>query len=175
MIKQFANFNLRVASEADIPAALRLAESLTGQSMASAEAIAAVHALTGITVFVDGIEELDGVMMLCPLSTAGEAALRDGSFDLSTLPRSFIAAKGEPCSALYCGVYAGRTRDARRNVMQCAAIARVEIFASVPVFARAATADGARSMTSLGYGPLQGGIPDLWVQEAILQQKGDAA
>jgi hypothetical protein len=44
---------------------------------------------------------------------------------------------------------------------------RVEQFGAVPSFARGATEDGRRSMASLGFSPLEGGLPDLWVQEAL--------
>ena len=65
------------------------------------------------------------------------------------------------------GVYAGATREARRAIMQSSAILRVELFGSVPCFARAATEDGALSMESLGFEPLKGNSKKLWVQEAL--------
>jgi len=45
----------------------------------------------------------------------------------------------------------------------------------VPCFARGATEDGKRSMASLGFSPVEGGLADLWGQDALPVKKEEAA
>lgn len=174
MVWRFAQFGLRPATMAEIPHALALAEALTGQAMAPAEIVRATHAFTGTTVLVLG-QPLSGVFINILLSDAGVAAVTSGHFNPGNPDRHHIAGIGETCFGLYTGVYAGMTRDARRQIMQCSATLRVEFFGSVPLFARAATEDGARSMASLGFRPATGGLKDLWVHDPLAQPAGVAA
>jgi hypothetical protein len=102
-----------------------------------------------------------------PLSPAGEQAVRDGTYHPADPAPAHLAWQGRDVAGVYIGVYAGATKEARRAVMTAAAVMRVELFAPVPSFARGATEDGKRSMASLGFSPLEGGLPDLWVQEAL--------
>jgi hypothetical protein len=174
MIRRFAEFGLRPAALAEIPAALKLAEDLSQQKPAPASLIQSLHAESGTTVLVTG-QPMDGMFLNVLLSQSGERAVRDGTFSRAEPPRSHIAGIGEMCFGLYTGVYAGKTRDARRNIMQASASLRVDFFSTVPLFARAATDDGARSMASLGFHPAHGGLPDLWVHEPISNTQGAAA
>jgi hypothetical protein len=174
MVHSFAAFGLRPAALAEVPDAMALAEALTHQTLASASVIGALHAESGTTVLVTG-QPTDGMFLNVLLSEAGERAVRDGTFTAANVPRAHVAGIGETCFGLYTGVYAGKTREARRNIMQASASLRVDFFASVPLFARGATEDGARSMASLGFHPAHGGLPDLWVHEPLTAAKGEAA
>jgi hypothetical protein len=174
MIRRFATFGLRPATINEIPHALALAEELTGQDMAQADVVIATHSFTGSTVLVLG-QPIIGVFINILLSEAGVEAVTNGTFYPGKPDRSHIAGIGEVCHGLYTGVYAGRTRDARRQIMQCSATLRVEFFGSIPLFARAATDDGARSMASLGFRPASGGLKDLWVNDPAMTQSGAAA
>jgi hypothetical protein len=153
---------------------LALAERLTGQAMATPASIYWIERLTGMASWVTG-EPVDGVFITVPLSEAGVRAVRDGSFVPAWPALEHICSRGELCGGVYIGVYAGATKEARRRVMMAAGVTRVEFFAPVPCFARGATEDGKRSMASLGFQPIEGGLPDLWGQAALPQTQEQAA
>ncbi|MFN4224742.1 MAG: hypothetical protein ACK4HR_00380 [Hyphomonas sp.] len=170
LTRRSADFGFRRASYAELEAGMALAEALTGQVMATAASILWIDSLTGMAGWVRG-DPVDGVFITVPLSGAGVDAVRDGRFVPAWPALAHLAAKDEACAGIYIGVYAGATKDARRQVMMAAGTTRVEFFAAVPVFARGATEDGRRSMASLGFSPLEGGLPDLWGQAPLVVQE----
>lgn len=165
------DFGLRIAEPPEVSPAVELAEALTGSAMAEPLVVSRVHETTGMTTFVTG-HPIDGVFLIIPLAEAGVDAVRAGTFKPADPRAEHLCHNHEHCFGVYIGVFAGQSRDARRSVMHASAILRVEIFASVPCFARAATEDGARAMASLGFAPAGEGLPELWVQEALM---GEAA
>lgn len=167
------DFGLRIAESPEVAPAVQLAEELTGSAMAEPLVVSRVHETTGMTAFVTG-DPIDGVFLIIPLSERGVETVRSGTFTPGDPRPSHLCHKGKECFGVYIGVFAGQSRDARRNVMHASAILRVEIFASVPCFARAATEDGARAMASLGFAPAGEGLPELWVQEALTNQAAAA-
>lgn len=174
LAKRADEFGFRRGEFLELKAGLRLAEELTGQTMATAESITWIDSLTGMTGWVTG-DPVDGIFISVPLSAPGVAAVRDGSFVPAWPSLGHICCEGEPCAGIYIGVYAGANKDARRRVMMAAAVIRVDGFAAVPCFARGATEDGKRSMASLGFQPIEGGLSDLWGQEPLPQSQEDAA
>ena len=122
-------------------------------------------------MWVTGETEIEGFVLAVPLSDQGERSMRTGAFTPADPKLEDVWKPGERCFGFYCWVYGGATRDARRSVMQAAAILRIELFAAVPAFARGATDDGVRSMQSLGMPPLLRGVPDLWVSEALVSHE----
>lgn len=164
----------RRGSFTELTAALRLAEELTGQTMATPESITWIDSLTLMTGWVTG-SPVDGVFISVPLTGAGVEAVRDGSFVPAWPAFAHVCTHGQPCAGVYIGIYAGATKEARRRVMMAAAVVRVDIFGPVPCFARGATEDGKRSMASLGFQPVEGGLPDLWVQEPARQSEEKVA
>lgn len=170
LAKRAAEFGFRRASFSDLEAGMALAAQLTGQAMATAASIHWIDSLTGMAGWVTG-DPVDGVFITVPLSAAGTAAVQDGSFEPAWPSLPHLACVGEPCAGVYIGVYAGATKEARRRVMMSAGVTRVEFFAPVPVFARGATEDGRRSMASLGFSPVEGGLPDLWGQAPLAAQE----
>ncbi|MFN3911195.1 hypothetical protein [Hyphomonas sp.] len=166
LTRRAAEFGFRRASFDDLQSGLALAEHLTEQTMATPESICWIDGLTGMAGWVTG-DPVDGVFITVPLSAEGVAAVRGGSFVPAWPALSHLACEGAPCSGVYIGVYAGVTKEARRAVMMAAGVTRVEFFAPVPCFARGATEAGKRSMTSLGFQPIEGGLPDLWGQEPL--------
>lgn len=166
LYSQAAHLGFRRAGFAETCAGMQLAEQLTGQPMTSPESITWLDSITGMAAWVTG-DPVEGVFITVPLSEAGAAAVRDGSFAPNWPALGHIAAEGEPCHGVYIGVYAGATKAARKAVMTAAGIIRVQLFAAVPCFARGATEDGKRSMASLGFSPVDGGLPDLYVQEPL--------
>ncbi len=174
MIARAHELGFRRASYPEIIAGLRLAEALTGQDMAAPASIVWLDSLTGMTAWVSG-DPVDGVFLTAPLSTAGAEAVRAGTFNPGWPALDHICCEGEPCGGVYIGVYAGETKETRRRVVMTAGLIRLEFFAPVPCFARAATEDGARSMARLGFKPLAGGLPDLWGQDPVAGAEGRAA
>lgn len=168
MIDLMANFGWRTANAQEIPEMIELGEKLIGDRLISAEVLAALHDMTGITawVFADPIE---GLVISVPLSPEGLEAIQDNRFVPQELPDSdHVAAAGTPCAGVYIGIYAGETKAARKAVMSGAGVIRMAVYAQVPCFARAATDDGARSMESLGWRPAGFGADKLWMQGALV-------
>ncbi|MEZ5998065.1 MAG: hypothetical protein R3B98_05175 [Hyphomonas sp.] len=159
-----AAFGFRRAGFEDVVAGVALAEELMGSRIAAAEDVMHMDVVTGMTAWVRGAP-VDGVFLTLPLSAEGERAVRTGTYVPAHPDAAHLAWQGKDVAGVYIGVYAGATKEARRAVMTAAAVMRVEFFARVPAFARGATEDGKRSMASLGFRPLEGGLPDLWVQE----------
>ena len=166
VLQRAKDFGFRHAGMADLTSGIRLAETLLGSAIATPEAVARMDVVTGMTAWVTG-DPVNGVFLVLPLSVAGERAVRDGTYNPAEPDPAHLAWQGREVAGVYIGVYAGATKEARRAVMTAAAVMRVELFAPVPSFARGATDDGKRSMASLGFVPLEGGLPDLWVQEAL--------
>ncbi len=161
-----ASLGFRRASFSEIRAGMEIAKHLTGQPMASPETITWLDSMTGMAAWVTG-DPVEGVFVAVPLSEAGTCAVRDGSFSPEWSALNHIAAEGEPCHGVYIGIIAGATKGARKAVMTAAGLVRAQIFGSVPCFARGATEEGKRAMASLGFGPVEGGLPDLYVQEPL--------
>jgi len=167
MTARMSDFGLRVAAFSEIDPLLELGERLIGDKLATSEAVARVHQITGVTAWVTG-HPIDGLFLIVPLSIDGETAVRSGDFAPSDVVREHLSGPNELCGGVYVGIYAGATKRARRNVMMASATLRLELFGSVPCFARAATKDGARSMTGLGFKPAGYGADKLFVQEALV-------
>jgi hypothetical protein len=174
LTRRAGEFGFRRATFDELQSGLLLAEHLTGQVMATPESITWIDGLTGMAGWVTG-DPVDGVFITVPLSADGVAAVCDGSFAPGWPSLPHLACEGEDCGGVYIGVYAGVTKEARRRVMMTAGVTRVEFFAPVPCFARGATEDGKRSMTSLGFRPIDGGLADLWGQDPLPVQKEQAA
>lgn len=165
-------FGFRRGDFQELKAGLRLAEELTGQTMATPESITWIDSLTGMTGWVTG-DPVDGIFISVPLTADGVEAVRNGTFIPAWPALAHVCAEGAACAGVYIGIYAGATNVARRRVMMAAAVVRVDICGAIPCFARGATEDGRRSMASLGFQPIEGGLSDLWGQEA-LPQTGEA-
>lgn len=162
-----ADFGFRPATPDELKTGLALCERLIGRSLASYEAMLRLHRHTTNAAWVWG-RPITGIHLMTPLTPAGEDAVRCGEFLPAEPSLDHCAAPGDLCAGVYVGAYAGQTREARKSIMQGAGIIRVACFAHVPCFARAATDDGARSMLSLGFAPVDQADPDgLWVQEAL--------
>lgn len=174
LTRRAGEFGFRRASFDELQSGLALAEHLTNQAMATPESISWIDGLTGMASWVTG-DPVEGVFITVPLSAGGVAAVRDGSFRPAWPALNDLACEGELCGGVYIGVYAGITKDARRAVMMAAGVTRVEFFAPVPCFARGATEDGKRSMASLGFRAIEGGMPDLWGQDPLPMQRERAA
>lgn len=174
LARRAGEFEFRRANFAELEAGHSLAERLTGQAMATPASVLWTEGLTGMAGWVTG-DPVDGVFITVPLSAGGVAAVRKGSFVPAWPSLAHICCKGEACGGIYIGVYAGATKESRRRVMMAAGITRLEFFAPVPCFARGATEDGKRSMASLGFHAIDGGLPGLWGQDPVPVSQEQAA
>ncbi len=169
-----AELGFRRATFAELEQGIEMAELLMSSKIATPDSVAEMDRITGMTAWVTG-DPVDGIFLTLPLSPLGEMAVRDGSYDPANPDPVHLCVDGKGCAGFYIGVYAGATRDARKRVMTAAAVMRVELFSAYPCFARGATDDGKRSMASLGFAPCEGGLPDLYVQEALVQARSEVA
>lgn len=161
------DFGFRKASATELRDGLKLAESLMGMELAAPEEVERMDRVTGYTSWVTG-NPVEGIFLTIPLSKAGALAVRNGTYSPGTPDGTHLCPEGGECHGVYIGVYAGATHEARKSIMVASATLRFEMFAQFPCFARGATEDGVRSMKSLGFVAIEGGLPDLFVQEAIM-------
>ncbi len=174
MIARAAEFGFRLADPDELAAAVAVTEALIGARLAPMSVIKDIQTRTGLSTWVTG-DPVNGFFLFVPLSHEGVIAVRTGTYRAAETKPQHIVGAGETCFGIYVGVYAGATHDARKCVMTVSAVLRMELFAPVPCFARGATEDGARSMLSLGFKPVEGGMPELFVQEALVSEQADAA
>ena len=170
---RMSDYDFRKADQSDLVQGVALAEHLTGLELASPDAILEMESITNHTIWVTA-QPVEGIILSIPLTYTGMRAVRDGSYRPGAPNPEHLCAEGDWCYGLYVGVYAGATHAARKNIMNISATLRFEIFAEVPFFARGATPDGRRSMESLGFKPIEGGLKDLYVQEALVTARGVA-
>jgi hypothetical protein len=145
---------------------LELGEALIDGTLASPQVVATVDAITQMTIWNTG-DPVSGLYLIVPVTEQGRAAVEDGSFNPGDPAIRHIAPANTPIFGVYCGIYAGSTRDARRSVLRAAGDLRLNVFGPVPVYARGATEDGARSMLTLGYRPFEGGLPNLFISDPV--------
>ncbi|MCZ4297722.1 hypothetical protein [Henriciella marina] len=164
--KIMGKYAIRRAGPGEIIETLRLGEALIGGALARPEVVGTIDAITQMTIWNTG-DPIAGVFLLVPVTEEGRAAVENGSFNPADPAIRHIAPAGTPIFGVYCGIYAGATRDARKSVLMAAADLRLNAFAPVPTYARGATEDGARSMLRLGYRPVSGGLKDLFVSDPV--------
>ena len=172
--ERMADFGFRLAADEEVGATLELATRLLNQELAPVETVRRFHRHAGGAVWVLADDEIKGFILSLLLTGLGEAALRQGHFTPSDPDPAHICRPGEAAYGVYCWVYGGVDRDARRAVMTASAVLRVEMLPMLPTFARGATEDGARSAHSLGMVPVADSLPDLFVQEPLTQFEGAA-
>ena len=107
--------------------------------------------------------EITGVILLLPLSSAGEQAMRDGSFDTHIPKLEHVCRPGDYFPGMYVWLYAGRGMKARLNVMRCCITWRDGFYQNVRGYGRGATPEGANAMLHLGFHSVPFGVPDLFV------------
>lgn len=160
-------FGFRLAEETEIAETLILAERLLNTTLTPEPIVRAAHEYCGGAVWVLGKAPITGFILSLPLSQAGEAAMRDGTFKPTDPDYAHIARHGETMYGSYCWVYGGERHEDRKAVMMASGTVRLELVPMLPVFARGATEDGVRSAYSLGMVPFHDSLPDLFVQEAL--------
>lgn len=187
-----AQFGFRATASHELEAMHAAAERIMGKSLAPIEAVRAVEAHSGGTCHIhieqaakknavnSGISseapqdgdgptpaalggEITGVILLLPLSSAGEQAMRDGSFDTHIPKLEHVCRPGDYFPGMYVWLYAGKGMKARLNVMRCCITWRDGFYQNVRGYGRGATPEGANAMLHLGFHSVPYGVPDLFV------------
>lgn len=154
-----AKLGLRLANEADIAAGRDVAARTVGPAVATVEALARVQRRTEASCFVydapDGVTA--GVLAVIPLTAAAWPDLRAGRFDGLEPADELIARPRDPVVAIYGWGMAGTTWRGRAVVMAAAQMICREIHPTLPLYGRAATAGGERTLLKrLGASPVPG-------------------
>jgi hypothetical protein len=148
-----ASFGLRPPLPHEMAPARALAASRISDAVVTEEAFAAVQAVTGASLFVhrEG-EEVTGVLAFFFFNKAGLDAIEAGTFNPSQVDPALLAKPGETPVGAYAWGFAASTKLGGRAVVAASAALQNRLFWSIPVYTRAATADGERVLYgSLGY------------------------
>ena len=186
-------FGFRATAPHELSAVHAAAESIMGAQLAPLSAVQAVEEYTGGTVHIhiepvkknpasslntnsananpdgDGTPsdalggEITGVILLLPLSSAGEVAMRDGSFNTFIPKLEHVCAPGDYFPGMYVWLYAGKGMRARLNVVRCCLAWRDGFYQNVRGYGRGATPEGAGAMLHLGFHSVPFGVPNLFV------------
>ena len=139
---------LTLASAQEITAGRALAARTVSPNIATVQTLAQIQDLTGASCFTarapDGA--IAGVIAIIPLAPAARPSLAAGVFDGVNPPVDLVARPGEPVVALYGWGMAGATWRGRATVMAGAIKLHREIFPTLPLYGRAATPGGERTL-----------------------------
>jgi hypothetical protein len=139
---------LMLATRPEIDEGRALAARTVGPYIATAETLARVQDHTGSSSFVyrGPRGELAGVLAVIPLLPAAAPSLVAGVFDGIEPPVDLIACPGEPVIAIYGWGMAGATWRGRATVMAAAVALHNGLFPELPLYGRAATPGGERTL-----------------------------
>jgi hypothetical protein len=148
----------RFGSPAEIEAAHADASRLVRGDVASAEVMIRVQARSRCAVFLAGAPPVAAVSVI-PLTARALPELAAGRFDGLAPPQDLIARPGEAPAAFYVWGAAGFTWRGRRLALAASLAFQREVHPHLPLFARAATADGERVLQRrMGARPSAGGL-----------------
>lgn len=159
-IEALSALGFRPADGCDIVSARSAAAALVGGDIATCATLREVHAITGCACFVASQKDrLVAMVSAIPLRRAAVAVLEAGAFDGIDPPRRLIARPTEPPAALYIWGAAGLTWRGRRLALAASVALRDEVYPDLPLYSRAATADGERVLQRrMGAAPIAGGL-----------------
>lgn len=148
-----------LADDAEIIEGRALAARTVSPNIATVETLAQVQQRTGASSFTfrgaDG--ELAGVLAVIPLTPAATPSLAAGVFDGIEPPAGLVARPGEPVAAIYGWGMAGATWRGRGAVMAAAVHLHRALFPELPLYGRAATPGGERTLLKrIGAKPVPG-------------------
>ena len=160
---RFAALGLDLASETDIIEGRALAVRTVGPRVALAETLMRVQARTHCACYVARSEtgELIGALSIIPLAPAAAPDLARGEFDGLAPADEQVARPGDRIIALYGWGMAGLTWRGRATVMAAAVALHRQIHPNLPLYGRAATPGGRRTLLKrIGALPVpgQGGL-----------------
>ena len=157
--ERFRALGLEFATELDIVEGHALAARTVGDRVATVETLLRIQAHTECASYVvrgpDG--NLAGALSIIPLTLAAGPGLALGAFDGLTPPEAHAARPGDPVIALYGWGMAGVTWRGRATVMAAAVALHREIHPDLPLYGRAATPGGERTLLKrIGAHPVPG-------------------
>jgi hypothetical protein len=157
-MEEASPFGFRIAQPAELAPAHAASEAIMGMPLAPVSAIAAAHSRTAGTGWVhisqpsDGsTPDITGIILLLPLSEAGETDLREGRFQPRAPEPHQLCAPGDQFPAIYFWLFAGKDGRTRRNIIRTCLAWRNGSYSHVRGYARAASVDGFRTMAALGF------------------------
>lgn len=146
-------FGLRVPNRAEMSEGREIAASMIDPAIAPASAYAEAADWSGMCGLVH-LEEgrVTGMVAILFLSRAGLEAVALQEFNARAPDKRHLARAGEPVFGGYAWGIAATNKTGARACVGFADAVQRGVFGIVPVFSRAATADGMRVLTgSLGY------------------------
>lgn len=154
-----ADLGLRIANDDEIAQGRELAVQTVGPAVATVETLVRVQRRTEGSSFIchapDG--SLAGVLAMIPLSPDAAAGLAAGMFDGIAPPDALIARPRDPVIAIYGWGMAGVTWRGRATIVAAALKVCREIHPSLPLYGRAATPGGERTLLKrIGAAPVPG-------------------
>ncbi len=162
---------LSPATHDEIVEGRALAARTVSPNIATVETLAQLQDLTQASSFTfrgaDG--RLAGVMAIIPLTAAAQSGLAAGVFDGVNPPQDQAARPGEAVVAIYGWGMAGTTLRGRATVMAGAVKLHRELFPTIPLYGRAATPGGERTLLKrIGAQPVPGPgglvVADAWAR-----------
>ena len=97
------DFGFRLATRNELEQAVSMAEGLIDGKLATVDSIEDMNCWTGMTAWVTG-DPVDGIFLTLPLTSIGEDAVRDGTYNPANPLKMHLAKKGRNVSAFYVGV-----------------------------------------------------------------------
>ncbi len=144
-------------SEQDFVDVHALATSELGPGLASLAEIKRVDSLTNAAIWVVRRNDaVTGFLAPLALTSAGVAALTDGTFDPTRIDQKWVARMGEPLAGFYCWCYAGKDRVSRGALVLALRTLIDKHFPDLPFFGKDTTEAGAKIMRHLGFFPFDG-------------------
>jgi len=154
-----AELGLSLASHREIIEGRALALRTVGPHIATADTLSDVQDYTAASSFVfkGSAGDMAGVLAVIPLNPLAAGGLAAGVFDGVRPPKSQIARPGDPVIAIYGWGMAGATWRGRGVVMGAAIALHRDLFPELPLYGRAATPGGERTLLKrMGAEPLSG-------------------
>ena len=146
--EHLARLGLTLATPEEIVAGRDIAVRTVGPAVATVATLQAVQDRTGCLSFAyrgaDGA--LGGVLCIIPLTRAALPSLAAGVLDGINPPLEMVARPQDPIVAVYGWGMAGVTWRGRAVVMAAAQAIHRDIYDTVPLYGRAATAGGERAL-----------------------------
>ncbi|CAN7299276.1 hypothetical protein LJR164_001549 [Phenylobacterium sp. LjRoot164] len=166
-----SELGMTLATHDDIVEGRALAARTVSPNIATVETLAQLQDLTHASSFtfrsVNG--QLAGVIAVIPLTAAALPGLAAGVFDGVNPPQEQAARPGEPVVAIYGWGMAGTTLRGRATVMAGAVKLHRDLFPTIPLYGRAATPGGERTLLKrIGARPVPGPgglvVADAWAR-----------
>ncbi len=162
---------LSPATHDEIVEGRALAARTVSPNIATVETLAQLQDLTQASSFTfrGANGRLAGVMAIIPLTAAAQPGLAAGVFDGVNPPQDHAARPGETVVAIYGWGMAGTTLRGRATVMAGAVKLHRELFPTIPLYGRAATPGGERTLLKrIGAQPVPGPgglvVADAWAR-----------